>query len=69
MIQPIEGASGHHQRLYEMGFEARSAGRPKMPPSGMSFQGLHWWLAGWNDRDIEINGPATPAKVVRRGKP
>lgn len=65
----IEGASSHYQRIYEMGFEARSARMGDIPPDGLSFQGQHWWLAGYQDRDIELAGPDTQVKVAPSGKP
>lgn len=65
----IEGASSHYQRIYAMGVQARSARKGDVPPEGLSFQGQHWWTAGYQDRDIELVGPDTPAKVVPSGKP
>jgi hypothetical protein len=65
----IEGATKHQNTVYAMGVIARERNRPKVPPVDLNMEDRHWWLAGWNDSDIEIRGPETPAKKVRRGKP
>lgn len=64
----IQGASKEQRNGYMSGRNAREYGSPKSPPGHLNWEDRHWWLAGWNDRDIEIDGPETPAKVVRRGK-
>lgn len=57
------------QPIYDSVRTARYYNRLKEPPGDLSWEDRHWWLAGWNDKDIEIDGPETPAKKVRRGKP
>ena len=64
----IECASKEQQNTYHAGRNAREQGLHKSPPGHLNWEMQHWWLAGFNDRDIEIDGPETPAKVVRRGK-
>lgn len=64
----IAGATGTQHGLYQLGRTARESGALKSPPGQLNWGERHWWLAGWNDRDIEIDGPETPAKEVRRGK-
>lgn len=39
---------------YEAGKLARDLGRDKTPSPGLGGQRRSWWLAGWNDRDIEL---------------
>lgn len=64
----IDGATDNQIIAYRQGRTARSNGGLKCPPGHLNWEMQHWWLAGWNDRDIEIDGPETPSKVVRRGK-
>lgn len=47
-------ASERH--LYNAGRDARLSGRPtRVCPYGITdLCRRHWWLAGWNDQDIEI---------------
>lgn len=40
---------------YPLGVKARQSGQDKSPPPGLSRCARSWWLAGWNDRDIEAN--------------
>lgn len=40
--------------LYHAGRISRSNKRPKVPPSLITWADRHWWLAGWNDRDMEL---------------
>lgn len=40
-------------RAYHMGREALQAGKPKSAPSTLSTIMRFWWLAGWNDADME----------------
>lgn len=41
----------HH---YYSGRNFRSKGYPKTPPAILSEEDRYWWLAGWNDRDVEL---------------
>ncbi len=41
-------------KAYYDGREARSTNQQKAAPSYLSTEGKHWWLAGWNDRDMEL---------------
>lgn len=42
---------------YYAGRNSRNEGNQKTPPATYSWTDRHWWLAGWNDRDMEIIGP------------
>jgi hypothetical protein len=39
---------------YQAGVSARTWGNAKVPPGVLNWRDRHWWLGGWNDRDIEI---------------
>lgn len=39
---------------YNAGVDARDADVPKVPPGGLGVERKSWWLAGYNDRDIEL---------------
>lgn len=41
---------------YIHGMSARTKGLPKVAPSRLSEVMRYWWLAGWNDRDMELTG-------------
>lgn len=43
-------------RTYHAGREARQAGQSKCAPGSLSWADRHWWLAGWNDADLELAG-------------
>lgn len=43
-------------RAYHMGRERREQDGKKEAPAILDFEMRHWWLAGWNDRDIELVG-------------
>ena len=66
----ITGATERQNEVYRDGQNARThGGRKKIePPANLTWEERHWWLAGFHDRDIEIRGPETPARMVRRGK-
>lgn len=64
----IQGATQAQRGVYDAGRKARDNGSLKSPPGHLNWEEQHWWLPGFNDRDIEIDGPETPAKGVRRGK-
>jgi hypothetical protein len=42
--------------LYFCGRKARDEGQAKVPPATVTWRNRHWWLAGWNDRDMEVAG-------------
>lgn len=62
----IKGASKNQNSVYQSGRNARDHHSNKSPPGHLSWEDRHWWLAGWNDRDIEIDGPETAPKPTRR---
>lgn len=39
---------------YNAGVDARDADVPKAAPGGLGVKRKSWWLAGYNDRDIEL---------------
>jgi len=39
---------------YSAGVTARNQGLPKIAPGSLNWGWRHWWLAGWNDRDMEL---------------
>ena len=39
---------------YYTGRNARGKGRAKTPPATLTWAERHWWLGGWNDRDMEM---------------
>ena len=41
-------------RAYHIGRERRESGGGKVPPAFLTWAERHWWLAGWNDRDMEL---------------
>lgn len=41
-------------KAYWDGVEARNGQAAKSAPAWLSLTGRSWWLAGWNDRDIEL---------------
>lgn len=42
------------QFAYKAGREARDLDKDKTPPGGLGAQRRSYWLAGYNDRDIEL---------------
>lgn len=42
------------QQAYRHGMDHRSKGRQKSPPSRYAGAERAWWLAGWHDRDMEL---------------
>lgn len=40
---------------YYYGYNARNRKTKKMPPGKLAPVMRYWWLAGWNDRDIELS--------------
>lgn len=51
------------QFAYNAGVDARDADHPKAAPGGLGAERKSWWLAGWNDRDIELARKATADPV------
>lgn len=43
-------------RLYYVGRYARLQNKRKSPPGYLAPVDRYWWLAGWNDADIELDG-------------
>lgn len=39
---------------YYHGRKARIDAQRKVAPGHYSFEQAHWWLAGWNDADMEL---------------
>lgn len=49
--------SGNRQQLpdtYYLGRRARQHNEANNPPAGLSWKHRHWFMAGWNDRDMEL---------------
>lgn len=42
------------EHAYNAGVEARDQDVPKVAPGGLGRERKSWWLAGYNDRDIEL---------------
>lgn len=40
--------------IYLTGRSVREAGGHKAPPAYLSICDRHWWMAGWNDMDMEL---------------
>ena len=49
--------------IYRTGRSVREAGGRKAPPAYLSICDRHWWLAGWNDMDIEMGGSYEDARL------
>jgi len=43
------------KQWYRMGWDARNTHKPKDPPGWLDMRARHWWLAGWNDLDLQTN--------------
>lgn len=41
--------------IYFVGRAERDSKHPKSAPGNLTISERHWWLAGWNDRDIELD--------------
>lgn len=50
---------------YYRGRASREAKDPKTPPATLTWGERHWWLAGWNDRDMEMPEIAPYAAEAR----
>ena len=44
---------------YHLGRADRYNGKQRSAPANLTFCERHWWLAGWNDTDIEIGDKAS----------
>lgn len=44
--------SEHEKALHEAGVIANRKGYPKRPPL-LDWRERHWWLAGWNQEDLD----------------
>ena len=66
----IPEATELQNEVYRAGRNARThvSAKNVTPPKNLTWEERHWWLAGFHDRDIEIRGPKTPARMVHRGK-
>lgn len=51
------------RHCYDAGREARDLGKDKSPPGGLGAQRRSWWLAGYNDRDIELQAVAMKPNI------
>lgn len=47
-------SSQAQRHCYQAGREARDLDKDKSPPGGLGAQRRSYWLAGYNDRDIEL---------------
>lgn len=47
-------SSQAQRHCYQAGREARDRDQDKSPPGGLGAQRRSFWLAGYNDRDIEL---------------
>lgn len=57
--KPRNGTRIHNPKrgtefAYNAGVDACDAGLPKTAPGGLGRERKSWWLAGYNDRDIEL---------------
>lgn len=43
-----------HPSIYYLGRAERENKKPKSAPGNLTITERHWWLAGWNDRDMEL---------------
>lgn len=50
---PMDDEPPSAERSYVLGGNARESCFSKNPPAHLSREHRSWWLAGWNDRDIE----------------
>lgn len=50
----VESGEQTYPSAYHSGRHARSKRREKLPPAILSDKDVWWWLAGWNDRDLEM---------------
>jgi len=52
-----KGISEHHWRYYQMGYKAYEDGKSKDEAQTIQYRVTRaWFLAGWHDADMEING-------------
>lgn len=53
--------SGKNERLPDVYYQGRKARDQFMcckSPPGLGMERKHWWMAGWNDRDMELRSCA-----------
>lgn len=50
----VESGEQAYPSSYHQGRHAKSKRRDKQPPAILSEEDVWWWLAGWNDRDLEM---------------
>lgn len=48
--------TGIERKHYRDGMQARDDGLACCAPGDLSWRHRHWWMAGWNDRDIQRGG-------------
>ena len=51
-----DGMTGIERTYYQAGMQARDDGLACYAPGDLSWCHRHWWMAGWNDRDIQRGG-------------
>lgn len=54
MAKDYAEISAQDKAIYRAGMSSRSLRKPKNPPGSLTPYQRSWWLAGWNDRDMEI---------------
>jgi hypothetical protein len=55
------------RNCYQAGREARDLDKDKSPPGGLGAQRRSFWLAGYNDRDIELQVLADKRRAYGAG--
>lgn len=50
----VESGYQAYTAPYHAGRSARAKGRKKKAPAILNDENVYWWLAGWNDRDMEM---------------
>ena len=48
--------TGIERTYYQAGMQARDDGLACYAPGDLTWCHRHWWMAGWNDRDIQRGG-------------
>lgn len=63
--------TGIERTYYQAGMQARDEGLACCAPGDLSWRHRHWWMAGWNDRDIQRGGvrPDLQFKTFRGAYP
>lgn len=60
-------SSQAQRHCYQAGREARDRDQDKSPPGGLGAQRRSFWLAGYNDRDIELQVLAEKQRAYGTG--